>query len=323
MSTREDKILAACRETASIVSDWRAHLVGGMETALFLWESCCVPSLLNGAGTWTQISTATEKKLNSIQSNFLRAAFQTGPGSPLASMTWDSGVLDMSLRVYIEKIMLILHIRSMEEGSLARKVYEEQKNQNWPGLASETALFCQQLNIEDCNSTKMNKTAYRKYLIEACHRKNEKNLRLQAKGKCLRIRTENYGKKSYILNNNIHQVRQQYRTRFGLLPFAGNYSKDKRFSKTSWLCACGEEREEEPHLLSGHCKVYGDLTHQFSDLSNDDQLVKFFSDVLARRDQLLVDTCGGGGNTTVGANPGTSYQDKPAQGLSPIGLNQL
>ena len=71
VATREDKILAACREIASIVSDWRAHLVGGMETALFLWESCCVPSLLNVAGTWTQISTATEKKFNAIQSNFL------------------------------------------------------------------------------------------------------------------------------------------------------------------------------------------------------------------------------------------------------------
>ena len=99
-------------------------------------------------------------------------AFQTGPGSPLASMTWDSGLLDMSLRVWIEKIMLIIHIRSMDEGSLARRVYEEQKNQNWPGLASETALYCQQLNIEDCNLTKNYKISYRKYLIKACHRKN-------------------------------------------------------------------------------------------------------------------------------------------------------
>ena len=323
VAAREDKITAASREIGQIISDWRAHLVGGMETALFLWESCCVPSLLNGAGTWTQISAATEKKLNAIQSNFLRLAFQTGPGSPLASMTWDSGVLDMSLRVWVEKIMLIIHIRSMDEGSLARRVYEEQKNQNWPGLASETTLFCQELNIEDCNVTNKTKTLYRKTVVQACHKKNEENLRKQAKGKCSRIADECYGKKDYIQNKNIHQVRQQYRTRFGLLPLAGNYSNDNRFSKTSWLCACGEEREEEPHLLSGRCKVYGDLTHNFSDLSDDDQLVQFFSQVLARRDQLEVNTCGGEVNTTVGANPGTSDQDKPAQGSSPNGLNQL
>ena len=88
VAAREDKILAAGREIGQIIGDWRSHLVGGMETALFFWESCCVPSLLNGAGTWTQISASTEKRLNTIQNIFLRLAFQTGPGSPLASMQW-------------------------------------------------------------------------------------------------------------------------------------------------------------------------------------------------------------------------------------------
>ena len=149
------------------------------------------------------------------------------------------------------------------------------------------------------------------------------NLREKAHGKCERINTETYGKKSYLHDKNIHQVRQLYRTRFGLQPFAGNYSKDKRFAKTQWLCKCGEEREEEPHLLSGACKVYGDLTHKFSDLTNDNQLGQFFKEVLERRGLLDKDACGGGADTTVGANPGPSDQDKPAQGLSPIGLNQL
>ena len=113
-------------------------------------------------------------------------------------------------------------------------------------------------------------------------------------------------------------VRQQFRTRFGLLPFAGNYSKDKRFAKTSWLCACGEEREEEQHLLSGHCKVYGDLAHNYENLADDNQLVKFFAEVLARREDMEVESCGSGVDTTVGANSGPLDQDKPAQGSSPI-----
>ena len=66
----------------------------------------------------------------------------------------------------------------------------------WPGLASETASFCQILGIEDCNETAMPKTLYRKIVVKACHRKNEQNLRNQAKGKCLRINDEEYGKKT-------------------------------------------------------------------------------------------------------------------------------
>ena len=114
-----------------------------------------------------------------------------------------------------------------------------------------------------------------------------------------------------------------YRTRFGLQPFAGNYSNDRRFAKTLWLCLCGEERKEEQHLLSGHCKVYGDLIERFNDLSDQNQLAQFFSDVLARRDQLEAKSLGGGRTTTVGANSDPCGQNKPAQRLHLIGLNQL
>ena len=79
---------------------------------------------------------------------------------------------------------------------------------------------------------------------------------------------------------------QQYRSRFGLTDFAGNYRNDKRYLKTGGLCRCEESREEESHLLSGRCKVFGDLTEGFSDLRDDNELVEFFAAVLSRRDQL-------------------------------------
>ena len=68
---------------------------------------------------------------------------------------------------------------------------------------------------------------------------------------------------------------------------------------------CEESREEESHLLSGQCTVYGDLTLKYSDLTSDDNLVGLFTEILARRDELdRVITPIGGGITNVGANPG-------------------
>ena len=75
-------------------------------------------------------------------------------------------------------------------------------------------------------------------------------------GKCERINSEEYGKKEYISSKDILSVRQHYRTRFGLQNFAGNYSHDNRFAKTSWLCRCLESREKESHLTSGKCLVF-------------------------------------------------------------------
>ena len=194
----------------------------------------------------------------------------------------------MGLRIWIEKIMLALHIKRLDDGSLAGKVYREQKLRKWPGLALEVDDICDKLAVENVNPTKLSAKAYRREVVEACHKINEDRLRKQAEGKtkCDRIDADTYGKKSYISDNRIFNVRQMYKTRYGMLPFAGNYSKDKRFARSDWLCKCGEAKEEESHLLSSNCEVYGELRNKYPNLNNDTELVKFFNEVLDRRDRL-------------------------------------
>ena len=288
VTARSGKIKAACLEIAQVVNDWRAEVVGGMETAILLWEACCISSLLHGAGTWTDMSGVTERKLNSLQQWYIRLVLQVGPGAPLASLLWDFGILDMGLHVWIEKLMILLHIRRLGEETLAGKVYQEQRTNKWPGLVKEADQICDELSVENVQSTKLSAKVYRAKLVQACHKMNEKRLKKQAEGKikCERINDEKYGKKSYIENSKIHNVRQMFKTRYGLLPFAGNYSRDKRFSRTDWLCRCGRAKEEEQHLVSGNCEVYGEIRAAYPNLNNDEQLVKFFNEVLAMRDKL-------------------------------------
>ena len=83
-----------------------------------------------------------------------------------------------------------------------------------------------------------------------------------------------------------YHVRTQYKSRFGLQSFAGNYSHDRRLERTGWLCKCEELREDKSHILSGQCKVYGDLIDRYQDFTEDENLVQLFSEVLARRAEL-------------------------------------
>ena len=76
-------------------------------------------------GTWTEITQVTEEK--NLQSWFCRLFLQVGPGDPLASMSWDLALLDMGLRIKIEKMLLVLYIRNLEQNTLAKRIYEEQK----------------------------------------------------------------------------------------------------------------------------------------------------------------------------------------------------
>ena len=288
IDAREGKIRGAVQEIAEIVNDWRARVAGGMESAIQLWEACVVPSLLSGAGNWVEMNHKTEKRLNNIQLDFTRLVLQVGKGAPLASLLWESGLLDMGLRVWREKLMLLLHIRKLPPKSVATITYKEQLEKQWPGLAREGGEICDWLGITSVHSTRMDKEDYRKVITKACHQLNEKRLRKQAIGKkkCLKIMSEPYGKKTYFNKKIISEVRQLYRARVGLLPFAGNYSHDVRFKRTDWLCRCGKAREEEQHLTSGKCETYRDIYERHKDLSNDEALLDFFQEILQRRDEL-------------------------------------
>jgi hypothetical protein len=288
VKARESKIKGACLEIANIVNDWISKTVGGMETALLLWERCCIPSLLHGAGTWTEISKETVATLNTLQRWFHRLIYQVGPAAALSSLCWDSGCLDMGLRVKMEKVMMILFLQELDEETLSHRIMEQQQKMGWPGLVKEAREICEELNIEDCNITRRNKKEYKEILEEVCRYEDEIILRALAEGKekCTRMMGDKYGKKEYLGNKNIHQVRQQYRTRNGLQPFGGIYSHHKRFAETGHLCRCGEKREDESHLISGNCPVYRDIREQHQDFEDDEDLVNFFTEVLARREEL-------------------------------------
>ena len=287
VAAREAKIRGAALEIANIVNDWRSEAAGGMNTALLLWEACIIPSLLQGASTWTEISAGTEKKLNSLQQWFIRLILQVGPGTPLSALGWETGLLDMKLRIYKEKLSMILHLKELDEHSLASQIYREQVEKGWPGLAKEAKQICEELDIEDINSSTMSKGEFKRLIVGAIKNKDEAILRQQAqnKVKCYNIMKEDYGKKEYLNDRKIEEVRQMFKSRVGLLPFAGNFSHDKKFAKTNWLCRCGL-KETETHITAGTCPVYEDIWQARGDLMNDEELVNFFSAVLERRSLL-------------------------------------
>jgi hypothetical protein len=194
----------------------------------------------------------------------------------------------MSLRVGREKAMMVLHLRSLDKETLAFRVYKEQHEGKWPGLADETKRFCDEIGVEDCNTTSLSKGKYRQLLNQACHKKNIHILRATATAvKCGRIQTEEYGDAVYSKNTTIEETRKWFRSRYKLQAFAGNYTHDKRrFAKTDWLCRCKLSIEDEGHIVSGQCPVYGGMRTQFGDLGEDSNLVAFFTAVLDRRDEL-------------------------------------
>ena len=153
-------------------------------------------------------------------------------------------------------------------------------------MAQEVDKICLELGVESAQTTNLSKKCYRNKLTSACHIKNQERIKYESLGKvkCERILAEEYGRKEYVDSELVSHVRDTYKARFGLLPFAGNFKNDKRFSGSSALCCCKRNFEDEPHLLSGKCEMFGDIRGKYGELNDNESLVSFFKEVLEMRD---------------------------------------
>ena len=181
---REKKIKGALFEAVAVVEDFRAVRVSGFQTAIDLWELAILPSLLNGCEVWVDISSETEKQLENIQYQYLCLVLQVGPGTPRAALLAQTGLLSMKYRIWIEKVMMIIHLRGLEKTAKANQIWKEQTENNWPGLTMEVAEICKILEMEDVNVMELEnvgKKMLRSEVSQLCKDRNEAELKSKMK----------------------------------------------------------------------------------------------------------------------------------------------
>ena len=130
---RIGKITASMHEVKAIIDDYRMQALGGMMGALDLWNLAIIPSLMNNCSTWIGMTSRQEKKLESLQEQFIRMMMEVPVSTPKLALRAETGLLSMKHRVWVEKLNLVLAIQ--KSAGLAKNVYLEQLNHNWPGLA--------------------------------------------------------------------------------------------------------------------------------------------------------------------------------------------
>ena len=285
IQARAGKLRRASYEILNIVKDYRAQRIGGFYTAILLWESCAIPSLIYNCSTWIGMGRKEEEALSEIQEFHMRLILGSGPGAHKHSLRADFGVKSMKFRVWREKVMFVHHVRSLDKESLASEVYYEQVKNNWPGLASETEDICSNLGIEDVNLTMLSRSQFSKVVDTAIIMKEDDIMKSETIGnpKMRRIREDAWGMKDYAKLGNLYTVRSTWEVRAFMLRVAGNYSHHTRYQATGWLCqACKlQVREEQDHLT--RCIGYEDL-RQGKDMLDDQDIVGFYRMVMARRE---------------------------------------
>ena len=78
-------------EIRTIFDDMRSRMVGGIMTALLLWESCTLQFLLNNSSTWLEMKRKDVDKLVKLQNLFLNTTLGV-KNCPASFMLWELGL---------------------------------------------------------------------------------------------------------------------------------------------------------------------------------------------------------------------------------------
>ena len=164
---------------------------------------------------------------------------------------------------------------------------------NLPGLVSECHHILTKAGINNVET--YSKPQWKALVNRFCKKMNEDDLLVQSKTyKKLdfnAMKAEHCEMKSYMTNLNLHHARLRFKIRAQMTPtIQMNFKNDPVFKANLWTCLGCDRRNKDrlapatqdtqAHVLS--CVGYADLRMD-KDLSDDKDLVEYFSAVIKRR----------------------------------------
>jgi hypothetical protein len=258
--------------------------LGGMMSAWELWEKAMVPSLLSGAGTWTQITEKEVDMCDKLQDMFWRIMLEVPESCPRIALRAETRMISMKYRIWQQKLLLLKRIRGQSQTTLSRKILDEQKDNDWPGLSTEVRDICEELGIPDLNVNEMTANHIKTAVIDH-HDRNMMEEIAKSKKMMMHKNNDFSQVQNYLKGKSLDNCRMAFRIRCELVKNIKCNFKDKyrrRGGEDAWIC---DECESNEVQTQSHCLLCPRWEGIRSGLKLDDMegLVTFFQRLLMER----------------------------------------
>ena len=282
---RAGRVKGATLEIKSIIEEFQMQTMGRMMAAWELWERALIPSLLSGAGTWLGGCTTAVELCNDVQNFFWRVMLGVPESCPKIALQCETKMIGMKWRIWQEKILLLLRIKSHDADVLCRKVYDEGVKNGWPGLWKEVTQICEEIGIPDVNYVKVSKHDIKKAIFENHY--NDMVKIVKTKTKLENIQDEDFHEiQDYFGDKSVENTRMAFRIRTQMVrDIPGNYKNKYKVKGTvneGLVCSECDTGEilTQSHCLT--CLTWAELRTGL-DLTNIQDLVVFFRKLLVER----------------------------------------
>ena len=205
--------------------------MGGLLAAWELWEKALIPSLLSGAGTWIGNTEEAMSQCNKIQNFYWRTILKVPESCPKLALLCEPNQTDAKWRIWEAKCLLVLQIQGLEDGSLAKLIYQEAESRDWPGLGKEVRQICQDIGIPDINIHIVRKADIQKAL-KISHHTHMMSL-FEGSNKLKDIKHDSFlNSQPYFDDKDLESARMKFKIRTQMLErIPGNYKKQIQVSR--------------------------------------------------------------------------------------------
>ena len=176
-----------------------------------------------------------------------------------------------------------------DKKSLAKQIFDEQVENEWPGLAQEAKLISEEFHVKDVTKEWKNEPTKIKWKVlikEASKKKTERDLKkkmAQGYSKIKDLSEESFERKGYLSEMNMSEARMFYKIRTKMVKAKMNFSSDYKNRATLWKCdSCCRSIDTQAHIKI--CPAYEHLREGKS-LDCDKDLVQYFKEVLSIREK--------------------------------------
>ena len=149
------------------------------------------------------------------------------------------------------------HIATLGDDSLAKQVFNTQKEKSFPGFVKNTKTILNDFSLPDITNNNTNiewsKSEWNNKVKVEVHRKCEKDL--QEKIKTMKklkngpLNGETFHTKDYLNDMTVEEARVNFKLRTQMLDVKFNYSHDPHFKKELWRCDSFERSiETQSHI---------------------------------------------------------------------------
>ena len=278
---RSGKVKGAIFETAALIQDYRLQSAGGLMSGIYIWQLAIVQSLLSNSEMWTEISTEATKTLEGLHKLFLQVLLQVPSSTPGPSFYWETGMLELRYEVMKRKLNFINNLKHMDDNKLAKKIFNEQKKNKWPGLIQECDDICDEIGLPRISASDINKCEINEALKQ--HNKQKQVTEMKEMSKLKENCEGEFERSPYLDNKNVVEARAMFRVKSGTFPSKMNRRSDPTFSRELWLCEeCGQV-DTMSHVAV--CAAYQPL-REGKDINNDKHLAEYMAAVMKVRSKF-------------------------------------